>query len=49
MIQAIHYAFNWRGPNEELVRVISMSLGSPHDPAEYEAIQEAVALNIFVV
>lgn len=49
MIQAIHYAINWRGPNEERVRVISMSLGGPHDPAEYEAIQKAVALNILVV
>lgn len=49
MIQAIHYAISWRGPNGERVRVISMSLGGPHDPAEHEAIQEAVASDILVV
>ena len=27
IIEAIHYAVNWRGPNQEKVRIISMSLG----------------------
>ena len=29
IIEAIHYAVNWRGPNQEKVRIISMSLGGP--------------------
>ncbi|WP_432419808.1 S8 family serine peptidase [Bacillus thuringiensis] len=40
IIEAIHYAVNWRGPNQEKVRIISMSLGGPQDvPELHEAIQ----------
>jgi len=49
MIQAIHYAINWRGPNVECIRVISMSIGGPHDTAEHEAIQKAVASDILII
>ena len=35
IIEAIHYAVNWRGPNKERVRVISMSLGGPQDVRNY--------------
>lgn len=49
MIQAITYAMNWRGLNGERVRVISMSLGGPHDPAVHEAIQQAVTSDVLVV
>ncbi len=34
IIEAIHYAVNWRGPNQEKVRIISMSLGGPQDVPE---------------
>ncbi|WP_010281243.1 S8 family peptidase [Bacillus timonensis] len=50
IIDAIHYAVDWRGPNEERVRVISMSLGGPEDvPEMHKAIQNAVNQNISVV
>ena len=48
--QAIEYAISWKGPNEESVRVISMSLGGPEDDPElHKAIQKAVEQNIIVV
>lgn len=50
IIDAINYAVAWRGPNEERVRVISMSLGGPQDvPEMHEAIQNAVNQNVSVV
>lgn len=50
IINAIRYAIDWRGPNQERVRVISMSLGGPQDvPDMHEAIQEAVNQDISVV
>ena len=49
IIEAIHYAVNWRGPNKERVRVISMSLGGPQDvPELHEAIQNAVKQDVLV-
>ncbi|WP_453996290.1 S8 family peptidase [Bacillus nitroreducens] len=50
IINAIRYAIDWRGPNQERVRVISMSLGGPQDvPDMHKAIQEAVNQDISVV
>ncbi|MFB5661898.1 S8 family peptidase [Alteribacillus sp. HJP-4] len=50
IIDAIHYAVDWRGDNGERVRVISMSLGGPNDiPEMHEAIIRAVDNNIVVV
>lgn len=51
IINAVNYAVHWRGPNNERVRVISMSLGGPEDvPELHEAIQNAVQQGIsFVV
>ncbi|MGN7296296.1 S8 family peptidase [Ferdinandcohnia sp. SAFN-114] len=50
IINAIHYAVEWQGPNNERVRVISMSLGGPQDvPELHEAIKHAVNQNISVV
>lgn len=50
IINAIDYATNWEGPNDEKVRVMSMSLGGPTDvPELHEAIQEAVKQDISVV
>ena len=46
----IKWATNWRGPNNEKVRIISMSLGgSYNDPKMHKAILEAVAEGILVV
>ncbi|MFC3885778.1 S8 family peptidase [Bacillus songklensis] len=48
--EAIDYAINWRGPNQEEVRIMSMSLGSSvDDPVLHETIKRAVAQNILVV
>jgi major intracellular serine protease len=50
IINAIHYAIDWRGSNGERVRVISMSLGGPEDnPQLREAIKRAVDNQIPVV
>ncbi|MDE5415617.1 S8 family peptidase [Alkalihalobacterium chitinilyticum] len=50
IINAIHYAIHWEGLNGEKVRVISMSLGGPHDiPLLHEAIKEAIRHEIIVV
>jgi major intracellular serine protease len=50
IIKAINYAVDWRGPQNQRVRVISMSLGGPHDvPELHKAIQNAVNHNISVV
>ncbi|MEH7226681.1 S8 family peptidase [Bacillus sp. JJ1566] len=50
IIDAIYYAVEWQGPNNERVRVISMSLGGPEDvPELHQAIQHAVNQNISVV
>lgn len=50
IINAINYAIEWRGPEQERVRVISMSLGGPEDvPEMHEAIQKAVSQDISVV
>lgn len=50
IIEAIHYAVDWTGPNGEKTTVISMSLGGPDDvPELHEAIKRAVAAGIPVV
>ncbi|MFS0823212.1 S8 family peptidase [Bacillus sp. 1P02SD] len=50
IIDAIHYAVEWRGPNNERVRVISMSLGGPEDvPELHKAIKQAVNQKVSVV
>ncbi|MCF6137351.1 S8 family peptidase [Pseudalkalibacillus berkeleyi] len=50
LIRGIYYAINWRGPNRERVRVISMSLGGPvDDPRLHAAVKRAVSKNILVV
>ncbi|WP_404328624.1 S8 family peptidase [Mesobacillus maritimus] len=50
IITAINYAVDWRGPQNERVRVICMSLGGPSDvPEMHQAIQHAVQQNISVV
>ncbi len=50
IIDAVNYAAEWRGPNQEQVRVISMSLGGPNDvPELHQAIQNAVQQGISVV
>lgn len=43
IIDAIHYACDWKGPNGETVSVINMSLGGPQNvPALHEAVKRAV-------
>ncbi|MFD6443026.1 S8 family peptidase [Peribacillus sp. NPDC060186] len=50
IINGIKYAVNWRGPNGEKVRVISMSLGGKQDvPELHEAVKNAVNNEILVV
>ncbi|KYD24274.1 hypothetical protein B4113_2479 [Geobacillus sp. B4113_201601] len=50
VVEAIHYAIDWRGPMGEKVRVISLSLGTKTpDPDLHAAIKRAVANNILVV
>ncbi|TWT24849.1 S8 family peptidase [Planomicrobium sp. CPCC 101110] len=50
IIEGIHYAIDWTGPNGEKTTVISMSLGGPDDvPELHEAIKRAVAAGIPVV
>lgn len=50
LINAIHYARTWRGPYQEMVRIISMSLGGPDDVSElHEAIKMAVNSGILIV
>jgi major intracellular serine protease len=50
IINAINFAVDWRGPQEERVRVICMSLGGPSDvPEMHQAIQHAIQQNISVV
>jgi major intracellular serine protease len=49
IVNAINYATDWSGPNGEKVQVISMSLGGPHDPNEYNAIKRAVDNDVLVI
>ncbi|MGW5983161.1 S8 family peptidase [Bacillus mycoides] len=50
IINGINYAVNWRGPNGEKVRVISMSLGGPQDvPELHQAVKDAVNNDVLVV
>lgn len=50
IISAINYAVEWRGPKNERVRVISMSLGGPEDvPELHNAIKNAVSEGVSVV
>ncbi|MDX8366157.1 S8 family peptidase [Cytobacillus sp. IB215665] len=50
LIDALEYAINWRGPDGEKVRVISMSLGGPENvPSLHTAIKNAVNNDILVV
>lgn len=50
VIYAISYAIDWRGPNDEKVNVINMSLGGPMNvPALHDVIKRAVQNGILVV
>ncbi|WP_307794930.1 S8 family peptidase [Alkalihalobacillus sp. BA299] len=50
IIDGIRWATDWRGPHDEQVRVISMSLGGPEDvPELHEAIKYAVNKGVSVV
>ncbi|WP_110114594.1 S8 family peptidase [Bacillus sp. CGMCC 1.16541] len=50
VVAAIHYAINWRGPNGERVRVMSMSLGGKEDESSlHNAIKKAVEAQILVI
>ncbi|MEK4539172.1 S8 family peptidase [Peribacillus sp. FSL K6-1552] len=50
LIEAIHYSIDWRGPNQEKVEVINISLGvKQNDPELHEAVKKAVEAQIPVV
>jgi major intracellular serine protease len=50
LVEAIHYAVDWRGPAGERVKIISLSLGSKKPSSDlYDAVKRAVAHNISVV
>ncbi|MCU4804860.1 S8 family peptidase [Bacillus cereus] len=50
IINGINYAVNWRGPNGEKVRVISMSLSGPeNNPELHQAVKNAVNNDVLVV
>lgn len=50
IINGIHYALDWEGPNGEKTSVISMSLGGPQDiPELYAAVKRAVDAGVPVV
>lgn len=50
IIDGIRFAIQWRGPQGEKVRIISMSLGGPQDLTElHHAVKDAVANQILVV
>ena len=50
IINAINYAVNRRGPKNQRVRVITMSLGGPQDvPELHKAIQNAVNKDVSVI
>ena len=50
IINGIHYAIDWEGPNGEKTDIISMSLGGPEDiPELYQAVKKAVDAGIPVV
>ncbi|MGD7045892.1 S8 family peptidase [Jeotgalibacillus proteolyticus] len=50
IVDAIHYAIDWRGPNGESVCAMSMSLGGPADlPELHEAVKRAVDEGVAVV
>ncbi|MED0676541.1 MULTISPECIES: S8 family peptidase [Aneurinibacillus] len=50
IIDAIEYALQWRGPNGERVRIITMSLGGPEDSPElHKVIVKAVRQQVLVV
>lgn len=50
LIEGINYAIDWRGPNNETVNIMSLSLGLSSPIEElHQVIKEAVSLNIAVV
>ncbi|XAK52721.1 S8 family peptidase [Bacillus atrophaeus] len=50
IIKAIKHCIKWRGPNQERIRVINMSLGGPQDdPQLHDVIKEAVNEDILIV
>lgn len=50
LINAIQYAINWRGPNNEKVQVLSLSLGTRRsNDSLHEIVKKAVNSNISVV
>ncbi|PAY13527.1 serine protease [Bacillus sp. 7705b] len=50
LIKAIKHCIKWRGPNQERIRIINMSLGGPQDdPQLHDIIKEAVKEDILIV
>lgn len=50
LIEAIYYSMNWRGPRQEKVNIINLSIGiKNNDPKLYSAILDTVKANIPVV
>lgn len=50
LIQAIHFARNWRGPNSEKVNVLNLSLGGRKNDLELKnAIDQSIEENIIIV
>ncbi|MBA2871542.1 major intracellular serine protease [Anoxybacillus calidus] len=50
LVEAIHYAVDWRGPAGERVKIISLSLGTRNPSSDlYDAVKRAVAHDISVV
>ncbi len=50
LIEAIHFTVNWRGENNERVRIITLSVsGKNDDPLLHDAIKQAVKNEILVV
>lgn len=50
IIEGIRYATQWKGPNDERVRIINMSLGGPYNDKNLEAaILEACSKGIIVI
>lgn len=50
IIKGIKHCINWRGPNQERVRVINMSFGSTVEaPGLHDAVKDAVDAGILMI
>ncbi|WP_258297671.1 S8 family peptidase [Paenibacillus peoriae] len=49
IIQAIKYCIAWRGPNQEKIRIINMSLGGKDSTFVHDAVKEAVNNDILII